>query len=63
MPLRVERSAGKFANKESTVSLIRRILKVAAVALLGLAVVGCCIPPYAGHYGGGYHGGGGHYRR
>lgn len=29
-------------------SLIRRIVKVAAVALLGFAVVGCCIPPTAG---------------
>ena len=52
-------SVGKFATKENTVSLIRRIVKVAAVALLGFAVVGCCIPPYGGHYGGG----GGHYRR
>ena len=60
MQSRVDRSVGKFATKEIAVSLIRRIVKVTAVALLGLAVVGCCIPPYAGHYGGGY---GGHYRR
>ena len=59
MPSHVDRSGGKFATKENAVSLIRRIVKVAAVALLGFAVVGCCIPPYGGHYGGG----GGHYRR
>lgn len=54
---------GGIAAKETTVNIVRILAKTAMLALLGVAVSGCCVlPPYGwGHgprgYGGHYEGG------